>query len=120
MFSDSFNNFSILHNALNNSLYIFRFMFFTKYFSLSFKKQTSSQLQYLSRHIFLHMVLLFIKQSLVKRCFCRISEYISKIQNCACSYHVTYTFWSESTLYSCLIVRELLASHLAKPAIFAE
>ena len=26
-----------------------------------------------------------------------------------CSYHVTYVFQSESTLYSCLNVRELLA-----------
>ena len=26
-----------------------------------------------------------------------------------CSYHVTYTFQSESTLYSCLNVKELLA-----------
>ena len=25
-----------------------------------------------------------------------------------CSYHVTYTFWSESSLYSCLNVEELL------------
>ena len=26
-----------------------------------------------------------------------------------CSYHVTYTFQSESTLYSCLNVKELLS-----------
>ena len=32
-----------------------------------------------------------------------------KIQLIVCFYHVTYSFQSESTLYSCLNVKELLA-----------
>ena len=31
------------------------------------------------------------------------------IKTTVCSYHVTYAFQSESTLYSCLNVKELLA-----------
>ena len=32
---------------------------------------------------------------------------------CICSYHVTYVFKSEFTLYSCLNVKELLARNIA-------
>ena len=35
--------------------------------------------------------------------------YISNINLTVCSCHVTYAFQSESTLYSCLDVKELLA-----------
>ena len=36
-------------------------------------------------------------------------ELICTVHLTVCSYHVTYAFQSESTLYSCLNVKELLA-----------
>ena len=38
------------------------------------------------------------------RLFCKIIKLLT-----VCSYHVTYEFQSESTLYGCLDVKELLA-----------
>ena len=37
------------------------------------------------------------------------TQYICTMHLTVCSYHVTYAFQSESTLYSCLNVKELLA-----------
>ena len=34
---------------------------------------------------------------------------INELEQTVCSYHVMYVFQSESTLYSCLNVKELLA-----------
>ena len=43
-----------------------------------------------------------------QRIYANISSYSLKNMT-VCSYHVTYAFQSESTLYSCLNVKELLA-----------
>ena len=58
-----------------------------------------------------NMTVLFLLR--VSGIFCiytRLVFYIS-IQLTVCSYDVTYTFQSESTLYSCLNVKKLLAWH---------
>ena len=39
----------------------------------------------------------------------KIINYNQREKLTVCSYHVTYAFQSESTLYSCLNVKELLA-----------
>ena len=39
---------------------------------------------------------------------CKI-KFINSVKNTVCSYHATYVFHNESTLYSCLNVKELLA-----------
>ena len=41
--------------------------------------------------------------------FAKVAETENKEHLTVCSYHVTYAFQSESTLYSCLNVKELLA-----------
>ena len=49
-----------------------------------------------------------IEPQLILMCkliFCLLSKQVLTV----CSYHVTYTFHSESTLYKCLNVKELLA-----------
>ena len=40
--------------------------------------------------------------------------FLKKINNIVCYYHITYAFQSESTLHSCLKVRELLALNRRK------
>ena len=48
-----------------------------------------------------------VNKYFLDQCF---NEIIFKLENwTVCSYHVTYAFQSESTLYSCLNVKELLA-----------
>ena len=50
------------------------------------------------------------RKQYIKKRNCRNVDQNAKF-NCltVCSYHVTYVFWSASTLYSCLNVKELLA-----------